>query len=103
MTIIIVAVGFTMAHARYARLVPYVIGLSVALVIAVLGPRSGGSINPARQFGPAALAGQTTDLWIYLVAPVLGAVLGAAVHGLLVRRLYTRRSFNEGVPPCESN
>ncbi|WP_329166016.1 aquaporin [Streptomyces sp. NBC_01717] len=86
MTIIIVAVGFTMAHARYARLVPYVIGLSVALVIAVLGPRSGGSINPARQFGPAALAGQSTDLWIYLVAPVLGAVLGAWLHHLLSRR-----------------
>ncbi|WP_392870163.1 MIP/aquaporin family protein [Streptomyces sp. LN499] len=86
MTIIIVAVGFTMAHVRYARLVPYVIGLSVALVIAVLGPRSGGSINPARQFGPAALAGQSTDLWIYLVAPVLGAVLGAWLHHLLSRR-----------------
>ncbi|MFE4925143.1 MIP/aquaporin family protein [Streptomyces sp. NPDC056661] len=86
MTLIIVAVGFTMAHARYARLVPYVIGLSVALVIATLGPRSGGSINPARQFGPAALAGQGTDLWIYLVAPVLGAVLGAWLHHLLSRR-----------------
>ncbi|MET7308724.1 aquaporin [Streptomyces sp. NPDC005571] len=86
MTIIIVAVGFTMAHGRYARLVPYVIGLSVALVIAVLGPRSGGSINPARQFGPAALAGQGTDLWIYLVAPVLGAVLGTWLHRLLSRR-----------------
>lgn len=82
MTIIIVAVGFTMAHARFARLVPYVIGLSVALVIAVLGPRSGGSINPARQFGPAALAGQGTDLWIYLVAPVLGAALGTWLHHL---------------------
>ncbi|MGW0696819.1 MIP/aquaporin family protein [Streptomyces sp. NPDC002738] len=86
MTIIIVAVGFTMAHARFARLVPYVIGLSVALVIAVLGPRSGGSINPARQFGPAALAGQGTDLWIYLVAPVLGAALGTWLHHLLSRR-----------------
>ncbi|MFF3055254.1 MIP/aquaporin family protein [Streptomyces sp. NPDC057909] len=86
MTIIIVAVGFTMAHARLACLVPYVIGLSVALVIAVLGPRSGGSINPARQFGPAALAGQSADLWIYLVAPVLGAVLGTWLHHLLSRR-----------------
>jgi MIP family channel proteins len=102
MALMLVA-GLVMTRPRHARLLPYVIGLSVALVIAILGPRSGGSINPARQFGPAAFAWQTTDLWIYMFAPILGAVLGAAVHGLLVRRVYTRRSFNEGVPPCESN
>ncbi|MEU5709916.1 MIP/aquaporin family protein [Streptomyces flaveolus] len=82
MAAIILAVGFV-AHPRSARLLPYVIGLSVALVIVFLGPRSGGSINPARQFGPAALAGQTTDLWIYLLAPILGAVLGVWLHRLL--------------------
>ncbi|WP_247204697.1 aquaporin [Streptomyces sp. AgN23] len=38
--------------------------------IALLGPLSGGSINPARQFGPAALSGQTSDLWICLIAPI---------------------------------
>ncbi|MFD9006536.1 MIP/aquaporin family protein [Streptomyces sp. NPDC059582] len=86
MTIIMVAVGFTMVRARAARLVPYVIGLSVTLVIAFLGPRSGGSINPARQFGPAALTGQRTDLWIYLIAPVLGAALGSWLHHLLSGR-----------------
>ncbi|MFD7439253.1 MIP/aquaporin family protein [Streptomyces sp. NPDC059861] len=57
MTIIMVAVGLTKVHARSARFVPYVIGPAVALVIAVLGPRSGGSANPARQFGPAHGAG----------------------------------------------
>jgi glycerol uptake facilitator protein/aquaporin Z len=82
---IILAVGFV-AHPRSARLLPYLIGLSVALVIAFLGPRSGGSINPARQFGPAVLAGQTTDLWIYLLAPILGAAVGALLHHVLSRR-----------------
>ncbi|MEU1630300.1 aquaporin [Streptomyces sp. NPDC020096] len=90
MTAIMLAVRFCMAHARCARLVPYVIGPAVALVIAFLGPRSGGSINPACQFGPAAFAGQTTDLWIYLVAPILGAALGAWLHHLLSRRQLTR-------------
>lgn len=83
---LILGVGFILTHARFHRLLPYVIGLSVALVIAFLGSRSGGSINPARQFGPAALSGQTTDLWIYLSAPVLGAALGATVHNLLNRK-----------------
>jgi glycerol uptake facilitator-like aquaporin len=84
MAAIIVAVGFA-ARPRSARLLPYFIGSAVALVIAFLGPRSGGSINPARQFGPAALAGQSTDLWIYLIAPVLGAALGACFHHCLGR------------------
>ncbi|MFF3148548.1 aquaporin [Streptomyces sp. NPDC057927] len=53
-------------------------------------PLSGGSINPARQFGPAAFAGQTTDLRIYLVAPIQGAALGAWLHHLLNRRQLTR-------------
>ncbi|MGV9248940.1 aquaporin [Streptomyces sp. NPDC003710] len=67
-----------------------VIGLSVALVIAFPRPCSGGLINPARQFGPAAFAGQTTDLRICLVAPILGAALGARLHHLLSSRRVTR-------------
>ena len=89
MMVLIVVVGFFLACPGRARLLPYVIGVSVGLVIALLGPRSGGSINPARQFGPAALSGRTTDLWIYLVAPVLGAALGASVDHVINRRCRT--------------
>lgn len=101
MTVLILVVGFFMARPGRVRRVPYVIGLFVALVIALLGPRSGGSINPARQFGPAALSGQTADLWIYLVAPVLGAALGAWGHRLLVRRRRTHRLV--GPPDATGN
>jgi glycerol uptake facilitator protein/aquaporin Z len=86
MMLLILAVGVFLSKPGLIRLLPYVIGLGVALVIAFLGPRSGGSINPARQFGPALFSGQTVDLWIYLVAPILGAVLGAAVWQLFIRR-----------------
>jgi glycerol uptake facilitator protein/aquaporin Z len=91
MAAIALVVGFFVVHSRYARLVPYAIGLSVGVVIALLGPLSGGCINPARQLGPAVLSGQTTDLWIYLVAPVLGAALGSWLHLFHVRWLHTRR------------
>jgi MIP family channel proteins len=101
MTVLIVIVGFLMTRRGSARLVPYAIGLSVGLVIAFLGPRSGGSINPARQLGPAVLSGQTTDLWIYLIAPVLGALAGAGTYRLLIRR--TENESNTGVTlPCMS-
>ncbi|MFF4732278.1 aquaporin [Streptomyces mirabilis] len=64
-------------------------------------PLSGGSINPARQFGPAAFARQTTELRIYLVAPIQGAALGAWLHHLLSRRQLTRevRLRASGEPP----
>ncbi|RPK61136.1 MULTISPECIES: aquaporin [unclassified Streptomyces] len=54
-------------------------GLATALIIALLGPRSGGSANPARQLGPALTSGNTTHLWIYPLAPVIGALAGADI------------------------
>ncbi|MFG3530096.1 MIP/aquaporin family protein [Streptomyces sp. NPDC047917] len=72
-----------LAHPAGRRLLPYAVGLATTVVIATFGPFSGGSANPARQFGPALLAQDTTHLWIYLIAPVLGAVLGAALVALV--------------------
>ncbi|MGW1887327.1 aquaporin [Streptomyces sp. NPDC001970] len=97
MAAIVLVVGFLLAHTRFARLLPYAIGLSVALVIALLGTRSGGSINPARQLGPAAFAGQTTDLWIYPVAPILGEVLGAWLDHVLRRSRLPAREVRAAV------
>jgi glycerol uptake facilitator-like aquaporin len=91
MTVLILIVGNFLAYPAYHRWLPYTVGAAVAAVIAVFGPLSGGSANPARQFGPALLAGRFGFLWIYLVAPVVGAILGASVHGLLYRRLRLRQ------------
>ncbi|MFE2320956.1 aquaporin [Streptomyces sp. NPDC059441] len=65
------------------------------------GAAQRGSINPARQFGPAAFARQTTELRIYLVAPIQGAALGAWLHHLLSRRQLTREVLlrASGEPP----
>ncbi|MFC9032754.1 MIP/aquaporin family protein [Streptomyces arboris] len=68
-----------LAHPVGRRLLPYAVGLITALVIAVLGPLSGGSANPARQFGPALLSGEVGRLWVYVAGPVLGAVAGAGL------------------------
>ncbi|MEU2624975.1 aquaporin [Streptomyces sp. NPDC007157] len=91
MMALVLIVGVAMAHPRRAPLVPWVIGSGVALVIALLGPRSGGSVNPARQLGPAVFSHQTTDLWIYLTVPVLGAVIGAALCHVFIRRFHSSR------------
>lgn len=51
------------------------IGGIVALEALVFGPISGASMNPARSIGPALISGNLSALWIYLFAPVLGALL----------------------------
>ncbi|CAN4075846.1 unnamed protein product [Withania somnifera] len=62
------------------------VGATVMLNILVAGPSSGGSMNPVRTLGPAVAAGNYKSLWIYLVAPTLGAVAGAAVYTLVKLR-----------------
>lgn len=48
-------------------------------------PLSGSSVNPARTFGTALIGNRWTDGWIYFVAPPLGAVLGWAIHAVVVK------------------
>ena len=59
------------------------IGATVGLDVLVGGPISGGSMNPARSLGPALVSGELDDVWIYLVAPPLGAILGALTYTLV--------------------
>ena len=52
-----------------------VIGAVVALEALFAGPISGASMNPARSLGPAVVSGEVETLWIYLTAPVIGAIV----------------------------
>ena len=53
------------------------VGAIVAIEALFGGPISGASMNPARSIGPALLSGTLQHLWIYIAAPVIGAVLAA--------------------------
>jgi glycerol uptake facilitator-like aquaporin len=75
MAFIVLLVGVCLAAPRLAPLVPWIVGVAIGTAIATLGTSTGGSVNPARQFGPAALSGQTRFLWVYLLAPMVGAML----------------------------
>jgi glycerol uptake facilitator protein len=69
----------------------FLIGLAVATQIMVIGPFTGGSVNPARSFGPYltnALFGGSTPwgtYWVYVVGPVVGAAVAAVCYDLLAR------------------
>jgi aquaporin NIP len=59
------------------------IGGTVGLDALFGGPVTGASMNPARSLGPALAAGEWRDFWIYVLAPVAGAGLGALAYQLI--------------------
>ena len=56
-------------------------GLALAMIHVVCIPITGNSVNPAWSLGPALVAGGTalSQLWLFIVAPVIGAVIAAVV------------------------
>lgn len=78
----------------------FLIGLAVATQIMVIGPFTGGSVNPARSFGPYLanqLFGGSTpwaDFWVYIVGPVVGGAAAAFCYVALARPVAE-------VPPIE--
>ncbi|MFO1064249.1 MAG: MIP/aquaporin family protein [Pirellulales bacterium] len=80
---------------------PLFIGLTVAGLISVIGPVTQACLNPARDFGPrlfTAAAGWGTVvlpgadgfswLTVYIIAPIVGAVIGGGIQTYLIRPLY---------------
>ena len=59
---------------------PFAIGLFIFVAATTAGPISGGSFNPARSIDPAVVAMHFGDLWIYIIGPLVGGVLGGLVH-----------------------
>jgi MIP family channel proteins len=58
----------------------WVIGATLGLVVMVAGPLTGAGVNPARWFGPALVSSHWDDAWLYVVAPIVGAVLAAVIY-----------------------
>ena len=58
---------------------PFLIGLFIFTAAVTVGPASGGSFNPARSLDPVLFNQEWGDVWIYIVGPLAGGVLGAAI------------------------
>jgi aquaporin NIP len=56
------------------------IGGTIGLEAMFGGPISGASMNPMRSLGPALVSADLHALWLYIVAPLLGAALGGLVY-----------------------
>ncbi|XWS20249.1 hypothetical protein CRYUN_Cryun31cG0084100 [Craigia yunnanensis] len=60
---------------------PIAIGFIVGVNILAAGRLSGGSMNPARSFGPAIASGDFHENWIYWVEPIIGGDLNGLFYG----------------------
>lgn len=83
------------------------IGLAVAAAILLIGPLTGGSLNPARTTGPylglAVFGGQThwSQLYVYWVGPIVGAVAAALVYDAVAQtRLAEEPASEEAYTPA---
>jgi len=67
---------------------PLAIGLALCLIHLISIPVSNISVNPARSTGVAVYVGDwaTAQLWLFWVAPIVGALLGAGVYRIIGRR-----------------
>lgn len=81
---LIVIMGATSKHAP-AGFAPIAIGLALTLIHLISIPVTNTSVNPARSTGVAVFAGgwAISQLWLFWVAPIIGAVIGSALYKMI--------------------
>jgi MIP family channel proteins len=92
---LITVVLSTAVAARAGSLAPLAIGMTLTLNIIMGGALTGAAFNPARALGPMMATGNFADAWLYVTAPIVGAILAALVHSGLARLL-----VREGTAPA---
>jgi len=75
-------------NVEFHMLAPLAIGLTLAVIHFVAIPVTGTSVNPARSIGPALFSGSGAlkDLWLFIVAPLIGGALAGVAHPALFGR-----------------
>ena len=80
--VFVIAILGVTSKPEFSNVAGLVIGLTLTLVHILGIPFTGTSVNPARSFGPALLAGGAAleQVWVFLVAPLIGAAIAALVY-----------------------
>jgi glycerol uptake facilitator-like aquaporin len=89
---LVIAVLSTAVAGRAGNLAPLAIGMTLTFNIIMGGALTGAPFNPARALGPMVATSNFTDVWLYMIAPIVGAVIAALVH-LGLRRLAREQSM----------
>jgi MIP family channel proteins len=91
--LVLVILAAVYSEKSFKEWAPLAIGTTLGFIVMVGGPLTGGSYNPARWFGPALVGNSFGDVWPYLLGPIVGALLAAAVYKFVIER--------GGLPPTE--
>lgn len=91
---VLVVLSTTKKENNYAGIV---IGLTLTLVHIFGLPFTGTSVNPARSFGPAVLAGGTAfeQVWVFIVGPIIGGILAALFYRFVISPSETEKATLE--------
>jgi glycerol uptake facilitator len=77
--LVLVILAAVFSKKSFKEWAPLAIGTTLGFIVMVGGPLTGGSFNPARWFGPALVGNDWGGVWPYLVGPIVGSLLAAAV------------------------
>jgi MIP family channel proteins len=86
---------------RARNFAPLAIGMTLTLNIIMGGPLTGAAFNPARALGPMVATGNFNDVWLYLVAPIVGAIIAAILHTGVARLIHERIATAAARTPAE--
>jgi glycerol uptake facilitator-like aquaporin len=75
----------TAVAGRAGSLAPLAIGMTLTFNILMGGTLTGAPFNPARALGPMVATGNFSDAWLYLTAPIVGAIVAAILYTGLSR------------------
>src|SRR6266403_2625280 len=85
----------TAVAGRAGNLAPLAIGMTVTFNILMGGALTGAAFNPALVLGPMVATGKFNDAWLYLAAPIVGAIIAALLHTGLARLAQERMATAE--------
>lgn len=62
------------------------VGLAIIVGSLFGGPYTGGSMNPARSFGPATVMNSWENHWVYWIGPIIGGIIASIIYNYVLRR-----------------
>ncbi|MBA3778728.1 MAG: aquaporin [Chloroflexi bacterium] len=101
--LLVVAVFGTAIDPRGPKVGGLAIGFAVAADILAGGPLTGAAMNPARWFGPAIAGGSLNDWYVWILGPLVGAAVGAAIYRLLLPAADLARAPGSPTTPDDSD
>ncbi len=81
--LLMVVILFVSQNKLVTQYTAIAVGATVLLEAMFAGPITGASMNPARSIAPAVVSGRISGIWLYIAAPIIGAILASLTWRIL--------------------